>query len=225
MRPVLVLLLAIWPGLVFAQEAGRRLTASAEASIAAAPDMAVVTIGVESQARTAAAALSSNSADMAAVIGLLRQSGLEDRDIQTSGLSISPVYARSSSSQQITGYVARNQVRARVRDLDRLGQLLDAAIGQGANQLFGLSFGLQEPGPWADRALAAAVTRAQEKALLMAEAAGVTLGRLLSVGESGGAVPVMPAARGMAVAMEAVPVAEGELQISAGATVVYEIND
>jgi len=117
-------------------------------------------------------------------------------------------------------------VTVRVRALDSLGGVLDAAVGQGANNLYGLSFGLQEPEPKLDEARRDAIADARRKAELYALAAGVTLGEVVSISEQTGYDRPMPEMRAASFAKDSgVPVAEGELSLTASVTVVYDLND
>jgi hypothetical protein len=145
--------------------------------------------------------------------------------MQTSGLSLNPQWSAYDSAPQhkIEGYVATNTLSVRVRALDTLGGVLDAAVSDGANTLNGLGFGLADPDPALKDARAKAVQDARARAETLAAAAGVTLGRVLSITEGGysGSAP-MPMYKADA-AMSAVPVAGGEVGISVTATVVWEI--
>lgn len=207
-----------------ADEAGQ-ITVTGEGRVEAAPDMATITVGVSTSADTAGAALSTNSKAVAAVLAQLQDAGIAPRDMQTSGLSLGPQYDHSASSGQaaITGYAASNIVTVRVRALERLGGVLDDLVGAGANQFHGLGFGLQDPQPAADEARRRAVGEARRKAQLYAEAAGVTLGRVISITEQtvhDGPGPVLMRS---AAAESAVPIAEGELAMTAQVNVVYEL--
>lgn len=200
-----------------------RITVSAEGRVDAVPDMATVSLGVVTRDDTAAAALDANSAAVAQVLATLSAAGIADRDLQTTGLSVNPDWDHSSTGEgRIRGYVASNQVTARVRDMAILGPVLDAAVKDGANTLNGLSFALADPGPQLQEARARAVAEARARAEVLAQAAGVTLGRVLSITEGGGGIDVpMPAYR--SAAMEAVPVAQGEVSSVVSVTVVWEI--
>lgn len=203
------------------------LTVTGEGRAEAAPDMATVTLGVTHEAETAKDAMDRVSADLGAVLATLRAAGIEERDLQTAGLRLSPVWTSYDSRQtrRITGFRATNTVSARVRALDGLGNVLDAVLAEGANTFQGISFGLQEPTPVLDAARRAAVADAQRKAALYAKAAGVTLGPLQSLGELGAAAPrpmVMEAAR---MASDAVPVAPGEMTLSAQVTMVFALEE
>ncbi|MBC56047.1 MAG: hypothetical protein CL814_03830 [Confluentimicrobium sp.] len=209
-----------------AQDAPATLTVTGEAEVAAAPDMAVITVGVTSLARSAADAMDDTSVKTAEILAALAAAGIAERDLQTRALRLNPNWANRSSTPgagpKIDGFVASNTVMVRVRDLDRLGGVLDTVLGLGANEFGGLSFGLQNPAPAQDEARRAAVAEAMRKAQLYAEAAGLTLGPVLSLSEAGGArpAPMMMEAARMA---DAVPVAAGEVSVSAAVTMVFDI--
>lgn len=214
------------PGAVLAQEDARRITVTGEGRVETAPDMATVTLGVTTEADGAREAIDSNSRAMAAVLERLTAAGIADRDLQTSNFSVTPRfdYSRTDGRGEITGFVAQNSVVVRVRDLDGLGGILDAVARDGANNFQGLQFGLQDPGPVEDDAREAAVSEARRKAELYAAAAGVRLGALMTLSEEGGArpQPMMMQAE-MRAASDSVPVAAGEVSVTARVTLVYAI--
>lgn len=203
-----------------------QITVTGQGVVEMAPDMATISLGVTSQAKTATGAMSDNSAATARVLELLTAAGLEARDMQTSGLSLSPNWSRVNSSSdaepQITGYVANNQVTIRVRALDQLGKILDSVVRTGGNTFNGLSFGVQNPDPAMDKARQLAVADAQRKADLYASAAGVRLGAIIELSEAGGGVPQPRMLREMAMSV-AVPIAGGEVSLSASVTIVFDI--
>ncbi|MDU8943080.1 SIMPL domain-containing protein [Ovoidimarina sediminis] len=228
---MIVAALVSLPLLGFAQEAERRLTVTGEGRIEAVPDMATISLGVTAEARTAGEAIRANSRAMDAVLERLRAAGIEDRDLQTSNFSVHPRWERANSSNaapRIAGFVAQNMLTVRVRDLSVLGETLDAVAQDGANSFSGLSFGLQDPEPVRDQARVAAVAEARRKAALLAEAAGVTLGPLLSIDEAdgGGRPPIMmEMAEARMSSADAVPVAAGELSMTARIRLVYAIGE
>lgn len=201
------------------------ITVTGEGVVEGAPDLAVLTLGVTTQAATAAAALAANSEGLAAVLARLSASGIEARDMQTSNLSLNPNWTGyDQGAPKLVDYTATNQVTVRVRDLASLGVVLDAAVTDGANTLNGLMFGLSDPRPAMDTARKAAVTDARARAELLAGAAGVTLGRVLSISEGGAMTQPGPMFKSMGAAdAMAVPVASGEVATSASVTVVFEI--
>jgi hypothetical protein len=200
-----------------------QISVTGEGRVEAAPDMATVSLGVTTQGDTAAAAMAANAAAVQAVLDRLTAAGIAARDMQTSGLSLNPQFSNYDSSRQpeIQGYVAVNMVTVRVRALETLGPVLDAAVADGANTLNGLAFGLADPDPALREARTRAVQDARARAEVLAAAAGVTLGRVLSITEGGYASPA-PMYRAEA-AMSAVPVAGGEVGVGVMATVVWEI--
>lgn len=210
-----------------ASQAGR-IEVEAEGRAAAAPDMATITLGVAAEAESAEAAVAEMSRTAQAVIDRLAEEGIAARDLQTSALSLSPRwrgdYGSRDEPREIVGYVAETTVTARVRALDSLGAVLDAAVRSGANIFRGLSFGLSEPQPVQDAARRAAVAEAQRRAGLLADAAGVSLGPLVRIEDTGGGQPrpMMRAEMAMSDA-GAVPVAEGDLDVAVRVRMVWEV--
>ena len=208
-------------------EALRTITVTGEGKTTAAPDMAILNIGVQSNAETAAAALRENSSAMTATINKLKDLGVSEKDIQTSGLSIRPQYdyERNRSKPLVTGYTASNNVTVKLRDLDDAGRVIDQAVQTGANSLGGISFTFADPKPLYEAARKDAVAVARARAELLTEAAGVSLGQVLTI-QDGYAVtpsPVVQVAAMRAEADMAVPIQAGESTISANVTIVYEI--
>ncbi|MGI1663474.1 SIMPL domain-containing protein [Palleronia sp. KMU-117] len=225
--PVLALVLLALPAL--AQEVPRTIVVSGLGEVSAVPDMAYVTLGAQAEAATAAEALAATSAAVAASLEVLTGAGIDARDIQTSGISLSPRMVwpeNGNGAPRIEGYVASNQLTVRVRDLEVLGGVLDAVVSSGANTLGGVSFALSEPRAAEDDARRAAVEDARARAALYAEAAGVTLGPVREIAEEGFSQP-MPRMMAAEAAMSdaAPPVAPGELTVSARVRVVYSIAD
>lgn len=202
------------------------ITVTGTGTVEAVPDIATLSIGVTTQGETAAEALSANSAALDAVMARLTAAGIEARDMQTSNLSLNPNWtgydSSSVSGPTIAGYVATNMLTIRVRALDGLGAVLDAAVADGANTLNGLTFGLADPDPALDAARQEAVAVARARAALLATAAGVKLGRVLSISEGAAPMDPVPMFRAEASASP-VPVAGGEVGLSASVTIFYEI--
>jgi uncharacterized protein YggE len=226
LAPALALFLLALPA--SAQEAPRTITVSGMGEVTVVPDMAHVSVGAQSEAATADEALSATSAAVAAALEVLKAAGIEERDLQTSGISLSPRMvwpADGNGAPRVDGYVASNQITVRVRDLTALGDVLDAVVKSGANTLGGVSFGLSEPRAAEDAARRAAVEDARARAELYAAAAGVTLGPVQQIAEDAFAQPMarMMAAPEAAMADAAPPVAPGELTVSARVQVVYAI--
>ena len=230
MRWMIVAVILAWAGIAGAQietASFGRLTVAGEGLVAGAPDMATITMGVTQEAKSAEAALAAMTEATAAMLERLASAGIEARDMQTSNLSLQPLWDNSSSGSgqgpRIAGYEASNTVLVRVRALDGLGAVLDAVVKGGANRFHGLSFGLQDPEPAMDDARRAAVADAMRKARLYAEAAGLMLGPVLEMSESGAAAPRPEQMARAALALESVPIAEGEVSVRASVTMVFAL--
>ena len=187
----------------------------------------LVSIGVVTRAATARAALDENNAGVAKVVDTIRAAGVRDPDIGTSGFNVSPVYetlpegAPADRPARIVGYEVSNEVRVTIRDIAASGAILDQVVTAGANQVNAIVFDVSDRTKPSDSALAAAIGDARRKAELMAEAAGVKLVRILDISASG-SVPVFARAE-MSFAAKGVPVMPGEKEITANATVSWEI--
>ncbi|GMM93038.1 SIMPL domain-containing protein [Qipengyuania sp. MTN3-11] len=225
------------------------LTVNGSGESMRAPDMAIFSAGVTSQGTTAADALGQNSRAMEQVIAALRRAGIAERDIQTSNLSINPVYRdpnreaalRAQSGQPyvppapedqiptIIGYQVNNTVSVRQRELGEYGRIIDTLASAGANQINGPNFQLDEPEPALDEARRDAMADARRKAELLAGSAGLRIVRIVSITEGGGHYGPPPMAFARMAADSAppppppAPVQPGELEMNASVTVVYEL--
>ena len=216
-------------------EAGHSLlTVNAQGKSTRSPDLAVFSAGVTTQAQTASAALGDNSRSMSGVVTALKRQGIAARDIQTSNLSLSPVYAPPKrqpdgsfeDSRQIIGYQASNTVTVRQRKLEDFGKVIDTLVAAGANQVNGPSFAIDEPAAALDEARADAIKTARQRAELYARAAGLRVARILSISESGGYSPPSPVMYRRMASAEAAPpppVEAGELELTADIAVQFEL--
>ncbi len=216
---------AMTPGLMYRTTS---LNISATGEVKAAPDMAGISLGVQSQAPTAAEAMSQNAARMTRIVAALKRAGAADKDIQTQGLNLSAQYAYEQNvPPRLTGYQASNEVTISVYDLARLGQTLDAVVAVGANQINGVSFGLKDPHAAEDAARLKAVQALQAKAQLYAGATGLRVGRLVNLNEGSNIFqpprPQAMAAFRTAQAAPSTPVEAGELDISVTISGVFEL--
>ena len=198
-----------------------------QGSVEQAPDMATITLGSQFAAKQADDALDQVSEATATVLATLADLGVEAKDVQTSGLYLNPVWDDSYNrhgGRNIRGYSAGNTVHIRVRDLDKLGGLLDQVVEDGANTFNGLSFGLQDSTDAKNEARRRAVADARAKAELYAEAAGVSLGKIIELTDGVTSSPQpMFMERSAMVMSDAVPIAEGEVSTSARVTITFEI--
>lgn len=218
----------------FAEDAKPRdavITVTGEGHAAIAPDMAVVTLAVVQQAKTAQDALDQNNKAMGAVLATLKESGVAERDLQTSGFSVQPQYTYPNDKDGHTqppilnGYQVTNGLTVRVRDLSKLGGLLDQAIKLGVNQGGDIQFTNDKPDAVFEEARKKAVADAAAKAKTLTDAAGVKLGRIIAIHEGGIAAPPQPYMRAMAAAPmdKAVSIATGENDYNASVSITYAI--
>jgi len=204
----------------------RTVTVSGEGTAAARPDMAEVTAGVVDQAESARAAMTAANAQVAALISSLQGFGIADRDIETSRLNLQPVYPRQPRDQNTppapVAFRAENSVTVRLRDIDRIGDLLDLMLAGEVNRINGIRFAIAEPAALLDRARREAMADARRRAALYAEEAGAGLGRVLAIQEST-ALPPRPMMRA-AMAAEAAPaIAPGESEVRAVISVTFAL--
>lgn len=197
--------------------AANTVTVSGTGSVEAVPDRAELSFGVTTEARTASAALSASSAEMRRVIAAIRGAGVAQADIQTQIVSLQPRY--SERGDEIVGYTATNSVSAKLRDLGRAGAVIDAAVGAGANQVFGPGLTRSDQTALYRRALRAAVADARAKARSLAAAAGRRLGRVRSVVETGAAPPPRP----LEAKAAATPIEPGTQLIQASVSVEFAL--
>ncbi|HRP72597.1 MAG TPA: SIMPL domain-containing protein [Luteimonas sp.] len=205
---------------------GTLLSVSARAEASRVPDVASLSTGVVTQAADANAALKANSAQMAKVVATIKAAGIAERDIQTSGISIHPQYRYAENQPPtITGYQASNTVNIKVRDIGKLGEVLDALVASGANQVNGPNFEIDQPEAVYDEARQAALKQAQARAQMYATSLGLRVRRIVSISEGGGFQPPMPMLKTMAMdaRMESAPVAPGETTLGASLDVVFEL--
>ena len=203
------------------------LNLSAYGETRATPDMATISLGVNTEAPTAAGAMQANAAQMNKVIAALKRAGIADKDVQTSNLNLSAQYDYvQNEPPKLRGYQASNQVAITVRDLAKLGQAVDATVSAGANQVNGISFGLSDPTAAENAARQQAVKALAAKANLYAAATGYKVQRLVSLSEGGGYTPPAPVPM-LAMARfdkaESTPIAAGEVSVRVDISAVYEL--
>lgn len=206
---------------------GTRLDVSAEGAVTRAPDIAMISAGVVTQAPTASTAMQENASRMSATVAALKAAGVADRDIQTASLSLSPQYRYAENkAPEITGYQASNQVSVRFRDIKRAGKILDTLVAQGANQINGPAFSVEKADAAIDEARVAAIRTARARADLYAQAAGLKVKRILSISESQGyAPPPYPVPMMMSARAEKADTAiePGEQKLSVNVSVSFEL--
>ena len=205
---------------------GTLLSVSSRAEARKAPDIATFSAGVVTQAADGNAALRQNAEQMNRVLAAIKAAGVADKDVQTSGISLNPQYRyEENQPPRITGYQASNTVNVKLREVAKMGKVLDALVASGANQVNGPSFGIDDPEPLYDRARLDALKAARARAETYAGALGVRVRRIVSISEGGAAMPSpMPRMAMMkAEAYDSTPVAAGESSVSVNLDVVFEL--
>lgn len=213
---------------------GTLLTVTSEGKSTRTPDIALFSAGVVSEGRTASEALAANALAMNKVIATLKKAGIADKDIQTSQISLNPVYGQPVigpngqvvQEPRIVGYQANNTVMVRSRDINGFGKVLDALVSSGANQVSGPTFQMSDPGAATDEARVGAMKAARARADLYARAAGLRVVRIISISENGGYAPTGPVYAKYAMAEAApasTPVAAGEVEAQVNLTVQFEL--
>lgn len=196
-------------------------------SVEAEPDIAGIGAGVTTEAMSATEAMRANALAMRTVIERMRQLGIAERDIQTSGISLSPRYDYDEASrrQVFRGYMASNRVQVTLREIERIGTVLDALVEAGATDLSGPSWSIDDPAPIRARAREQAMRTARERALEYARHTGYSDARLLQVSEATAFNrPVMvTGSRLMDAAEASTPVQPGQVETGVTITVTYEL--
>lgn len=197
--------------------------------VSVAPDMASVDLGVTQRAPTAAGAMGQVSDKVAAILTQLDGLSIADLDRQTSGFYLRPVYenrpVEEGQTAQIVGYEAGNLVTVRVRDLSKIGVVLDSVILEGANNFNGLHFSLQDQSAPLALARQGAVADAMARAEQLAKAAGITLGAVLEMTENSQGYPPMQMQAAEMRSMDSMQksIASGEIEVAAQVTMQFEI--
>lgn len=211
------------------------LDVSAEGEVMRAPDIAFITAGVQADAATAQEAMQQQANAMTGVFDALAKAGVEKKDMQTSNFSLQPRYTyveidegkgRTRGEQRLDGYTASNELTVKVRDLDNLGATMDSLVSAGGNTFSGISFALDNDDEVRAEARRKAVTNALSKAELYATAAGMKVGRIVTMSEGGdySPQPMAMMARGKEMAMDAsTPISGGEVGYTARVNVQFEL--
>ena len=207
---------------------GTLLSVSVQAEAKRVPDIAILSAGVVTQVADANAALRANAEEMTKVVAAIKAAGIAERDIQTSGVNLNPQYRYTENQPPaITGYQASNNVNLTVRNIGKLGKILDALVATGANQINGPSFDVDDKESAYDEARRSAIDKAQKRAEMYAKTLGMRVRRIVSISEGGGygpprPMPMMAMAR-MEKAQADTPISPGESSLSVNLDIVFEL--
>ncbi len=200
------------------------VTAGGTGETAAAPDMAEMYFGATVQADDAKTALGQANDIAEAITSAVKGAGVDSKDLQTANVSVYPEQSSEGDRVVITGYRATIQVRAKVRDIESIGDVIGAASDAGANEIGGPSFMLDDDSDVRNEAIKLAIDDARKRAEVMAKAAGKSLGEIISVSETGVTTPIYYGGTERAMdAAASVAIEPGQLDITANVTVVFEL--
>ncbi len=203
------------------------ITLNGRGSVDHAPDIAMISVGVQVEAETASLAMSQQTTKMNGVFAAVKAAGIADRDMQTSTLSLNPVYDYPQNQKpRLRGYNASNQLAIKVRDLKNLGKTLDAVVKGGGNTINGVSFSIDKPESFQNEARVAAIKDAAAKAELYASAVGYKVKRIVTVSEQEyypQPVPMVARMMNQDAAAESTPVAAGEVSLTQNVNVTFEL--
>ena len=198
----------------------RGITVTGRGTVRAAPDRADCSFGVETQGESAGEALAANGAVAATVIEAVKNAGVAPEDVQTQQVSVYPRH--SNDGRQIVGFGAGNSVVARIREIARVGAVIEAAVEAGANTVHGPTFAVSDQAGRYEALLEAAFTDARAKAEALAAATGVTLGAVVNVVEGG--APPGPLRAKLAAELASAPIEGGLEELTATLTVTFSIS-
>jgi uncharacterized protein len=229
--PFALALTVLFPVMASAQDTPPppHIIVAGEGEATAVPDLAMLSLSVMREAKTARAALDANNDAMASVIAAMKSSGISERDLQTGGIQINPRYDYTnkpdgSQDAKLAAYQVTNTLSVRVRDIDKTGEILDKAVTLGVNQGGGITFTNEDPSAAVTEARKKAVADAIAKAKVLADAAGVTIGPVLEINDQNLSPSPMPInARAFDAAKSAVPVQAGENSYKVQVTITFAL--
>lgn len=202
------------------------ITLTGRGSVDHAPDVALISVGVQVESKTAADAMAQQAAQMNGVFAAVKAAGIADRDMQTGSLSLNPVYEYPNNARpRLTGYQASNSITIKVRDLKSLGKTMDAVVKGGGNTINGISFSVDKPEQFQNDARVEAIKDAAAKAELYAKAVGYKVARIVTITEMDYQPQPVPMAmmRMQDMAAESTPIAAGEVSLEQTVNVVFEL--
>ncbi len=216
---------------VSAQEATSSAIATVSVSgvgaVAVAPDTASVQLGVTVTEATLADAQAASSTQMATIIDAVKSAGVEDKDIQTSSyyVSVMQTYDSNGNPTEVSSFQVQNQVNVVIRDIAKVGDILDSAVAAGANTIYGVNFYVDDSTAASSQARALAIADAHQRAQELADAAGMTLGPVVSISEGTNYGPIYGKGGGAGAAQAApsTPIQAGTSTIEIDVTVVYQL--
>jgi hypothetical protein len=210
----------------FNEKSSRSMSVTGSGQISLVPDIASISIGVRTEAEEVTDALSGNSEQANDISSILQDYEVAEEDVQTSNFNVYPSERYDPMTGKVTShyFVVENTVNVTVRDLSKLGEILSAVVGAGANSIYGINFDIEDRESTIDQARELAIQDAKTKAQAIADAAGVELGDLLNINVYGTNAPVTYYdAKGGVYASNSAPVSAGTLTITMECNLTYEL--
>ena len=206
------------------------ISVSGDGKAQAMPDIAELSFGIQVQRKTTAKeAMDTLGKGMQKVLAAVKAAGIPDKDINTQSLSLNPAYDWTTGGQVMRGFDASQSLTVKVRDLDKVSDVLAAATNAGANQAGGVNFTVDDPEKSRAEAREKAIEQAQKKAITLASQLGMKLGKITSFSEGGGYMPPVAYGRGGVMAMDAkaevtpTPIPVGEQEVSVQVSITYDL--
>jgi len=220
-------------GIVKAEDSGAQnkkvITVSGMAKITVNPDIAYVNVGVETDGKTAVEAGQLNAKKITDVLNAVKALGIESKDLKTSNYYVYPTYSYDDQTPKLIGYKATNTIEVTIRDLTKVGTVIDTATKSGANVANGVTFGIIDESAPYNEALANALKNAQAKATSLANVIDIKLGKPSRISENsygggtvGNYVNYTTSMKAADSAEYQTPIEQGKLEISASVSVEYE---
>lgn len=223
MSCIMLFVAAVGGGMTAKAAETNTITVNGKGTVKAKPDIAIVYLGVETRDKDSGKAQEEASKIMEAVIQMLKETGVSEENMKTANISIYPRV--DYQTNETTGYVANQSIEVKIKDLQNVGKIIDAAVALGANSFGGIQFSIEDTAAYYNEALTLAVKNAKDKADVLAAAIGVSVGRPASLTEQSN-VYVMPVyasgAKEAAMDQASAPVEQGMLEITAAVIAVYE---
>lgn len=218
-----VLTLGLSPAVAQDRLSPPHISINGEASLDVPPDTARIRAGVSASGLTARDASAANRKKMASVMAAIKAAGIAEKDVQTSGYSIQPIYGDAGPPPKITGFIANNDVILTIRKIDEVGGLIDKLTDAGANTLGGVEFTVSDAGKLLDKVRADALADAKRRAQIYADAAGMKIGGLLALSESVHTQQPMPYMMVRRAAVPETPIAAGENTLRVSVNTTFEL--
>jgi uncharacterized protein YggE len=220
--------LACVPALGQERAARQTVRVTGRGEVSARPDLAVVTLGVITAAKSASEAMQTNAKAASALVAALKDKGIAPKDIATSSIDLASEYSYDNQNKtppRLIGYKASNRVEVRLREIDKVGELLDQAVASGVNEIRGPVFTFANPGKLRDEARRLAAIDATKNAGIFAEGLGLKLGKVVNLSEGSNAAEPRPVvmARMAADVASAPPVEAGEQDVTVNVTAIFEL--